>query len=433
MTGRGDRRNPIPGPDDIVRRELANGIVVLARENFAAQSVVVTGSLPAGAIFDPPTLNGRASFTASALLYGTERRTFEDLHESLEGIGADLDFDASAHSCLFSGKSLAEDLPTLLDILQDALRQPAFPAEHVERLRGQIITGLQIRQHDTRYRASHAFRELAYPPAHPYHYSLDGTLETVPGLSRDRLADFHRTIYGPRGLIVVVVGAVEADRAIEAVEAALGDWQNPDQPSVPDLPPLPEPTEIRRADVIVPGKTQSDIVLGLPGPSRADPDFHAARLVNNILGLFGMYGRLGKTVREAQGLAYYSYSVVEGEAGPGPWRVIAGVNPANVEKAIASIVAEIRRITTEPVSDEDLADNQANFTGRLPLQLENNEGVAASILTMERYGLGLDYLRRYAAIINALTKDDLLAAAQHYLKPDAYALAVAGPARDGRG
>ena len=425
-------RNPIPGPDDIARRELPNGIVVLARENFTAQSVVVAGSLPAGAVFEAPDHSGLASFTADALLYGTQNRDFAAIHETLEGIGADLEFDAGVHHCGFGGKSLAEDLPTLLDLMQDALRNPAFPAGHVERLRGEIMTGLQIREHDTRYQAGRAFRELAYPPEHPYHRSADGTLESIPQITREMLAGFHRRYYGPQGLIVVVVGAVEAGAALDAVEAALGDWQNPTQPPVPELPPVPPLTEVRRQEVTVPGKTQSDIHLGAPGPSRRDPDFHAARLVNNVLGLFGMMGRLGKTVREEQGLAYYCYSLVEGEAGPGPWRVMAGVNPANVERAIASIVAEIRRITTEPVSAEDLADNKANFTGRLPLQLENNEGVAAAILRMERYDLGLDYLRRYADIINALTAEDLLAAAQRYLNPEAYALAVAGPQLNGK-
>ncbi len=423
--------NPIPGSDDIARRVLDNGIVVLARENFAAQSVVVTGSLPAGAIFDAADPAGRASFAADALLYGTQRRGFEQIHEALEGIGADLDFYGGVHSVGFGGKSLAEDLPTLLDLLQDALRHPVYPAEHVERLRGQIITGLQIRQHDTRYRASRAFRELAYPANHPYHHSTDGTLETVPTLTRQMLVDFHARHYGPQGLIVAVVGAVDARAALDAVEGALGGWQNPDQPPLPDLPPVTPPDAIRRVDVAVPGKSQSDISLGVPGPSRQDPEFHAARLVNSIFGLFGMYGRLGKTVREEQGLAYYSYSVVEGEAGPGPWRVIAGVNPANVDRAVASIADEMRRLTTEPVSDEDLADNQANFTGQLPIQLENNEGVAGSLVRMERFNLGLDYLRNYADLINTLTRDDLLAAAQKYLNPDAYALAVAGPPDNG--
>ncbi len=106
---------------------------------------------------------------------------------------------------------------------------------------------------------------------------------------------------------------------------------------------------------------------------------------------------------------------------------MAGVNPANVARALDSIVAEIRRITTEPVSAEDLADNQAHFTGSLPLQLESNEGVAGAILRMEYFDLGLDYLRNYADLINRLTANDLLAAARRYLNPDAYALGVAGP------
>jgi len=140
-----------------------------------------------------------------------------------------------------------------------------------------------------------------------------------------------------------------------------------------------------------------------------------------------MYGRIGAQVREKHGMAYYSFSRLEGGLGPGAWRVIAGVNPANVQPAVEAIREEIRRFTTEEVSDEELADNKANFIGRLPLQLESNEGVAGTILTMERYQLGLDYLRRYADEVNAVTVGDILAAAQRYLDPDVYALAIAGP------
>lgn len=426
-----NRLNPIPGPDDITRRELPNGIVVLARENFTAQSVVVAGSLLAGAMLEPPEHAGLASVVAASLMYGTTTRDFDTIHETLEGLGADMDCNAGVHTAGFGGKGLAEDLPTLLGLLQDTLRNPTFPEEHLERLRGQYITGLQIREHDTRYRAARAFRTLAYPAAHPYSRGAEGTLASLPGLTRERVQAFHAQHFGPRGMIIAVVGAIPAAEAVTAVEAAFGDWQNPAQAAIPALPPAPTLTTVRREIVPVEGKTQADIVLGVPGPDRQSPDFHAARLVNSILGQFGMYGRLGASVREAQGLAYYSYSSVEGEAGPGPWRVAAGVNPANVDQAIASILAEITRITTEPVTAEELADNQSYFTGRLPLQLEKNEGVAASMLRMERYGLGLDYLWRYADMINALTADDLLAAAQHYWRPEGYALAIAGEGLEG--
>jgi zinc protease len=116
--------------------------------------------------------------------------------------------------------------------------------------------------------------------------------------------------------------------------------------------------------------------------------------------------------------------------GPTPWSVIAGVSPANIELALGEIVKEIRRITTEPVSDDDLANVQSFFVGRLPLQLESNEGIAGSILNMELYGLGLDYLLTYRDRLYALTKADLLAAAQKYLNADAWVLGVAGPSQN---
>jgi zinc protease len=417
----------LPGPDDIAREVLPNGITVLVRENFSNQSVVLTGSLAVGSIYERTEQAGLAGFVASALMRGTTNRDFDTLHEALEGIGASLGFGGDRHTTGFGGKALAEDLPVLLDLLSDTVRNPAFPIDQVERLRGEILTGLKIRAQDTRAVAGESFHKLAYPPEHPYSRSPLGEIETIGAITLDTLRDFHTTHYGPRGMILVIVGAVQAKTAIQMVKDALRGWENPGQPEPPSLPELSPLPESRRAFTFVPGKTQSDVVIGWPGPSRFAPDFQAANLANNILGVFGMMGRLGKSVREEQGLAYYSFSRMRGGEGPGPWSVNAGVNPANVQRAIDSILREVERITSEPVSEEDLADNKANFTGRLPLTLESNEGVAASILNMETYRLGLDYLRRYAGIINAITAEEVQRAARKYLSPEAYALAVAGP------
>ncbi|MHB8625455.1 MAG: M16 family metallopeptidase [Aggregatilineales bacterium] len=421
------QRNTLPGSDDIARAELPNGIVILARENFTSQSVVISGSLAVGSVFEAEQTAGTASLAASSLLRGTRNRDFDTIHESLEGIGASLGIGGGVHTTSFGGKSLAEDLPTLLDLLSDALRNPAFPLDQVERLRGEIITGLKIRAQDTRSVASEAFRKLAYPAVHPYSRSTTGEIETVNAITIDDLQRFHTGHYGPRGLIIVVVGAVKPDDAIRQVTAALGDWTNPAQPEVPSLPDAPALSEAHQDMKVIPGKTQSDLILGWPGPSRYAPDFQAAALANNVLGVFGMMGRLGKTVREEQGLAYYCGSQLNGGPGPGPWRVSAGINPANVQLAIDSTLREVERITTDLVSEDELADNKANFIGRLPLNLESNEGVASSILNIETYQLGLDYLRGYADMINAISRVDLLGAARKYLNPKAYALAVAGP------
>jgi zinc protease len=417
----------LPGPHNITRVALDNGVTVLVYENFAAQSVVLMGALRTGSLFEDRAKSGLASFTTSALMRGTERRDFDAINTALEDIGADLNLSAGVHRTNFYGKSLAEDLPTLVDLLADVVRYPTFPAAHVERLRGELITGLQIRQQDTRARANRVFHENLYPVEHPYHRSVRGTLESVPALMLDDMRAFHRQTFGPQGMIVVITGAVRTAEAIEIVRSRLADWQNPAQPPLLPLPDVPPPEETRRAFVPLPGKTQSDLVLGVAGPPRAAPDYQAAVLANSVLGQFGMMGRIGHTVREELGLAYYAGSSLDGGLGPGPWTVSAGVNPANVDLALERIVEELERITTEPVSEEDLSDVQSYYTGHLPLQLESNEGIAGTILNLELFNLGLDYLLGYKSRIYALTRDDLLRAAQHYVRPDALVIAVAGP------
>ncbi|MBN1680429.1 MAG: insulinase family protein [Anaerolineae bacterium] len=423
-----DKHTPsFPGPNTISHYELANGIVVLVHENPHVHSVVMTGSIDAGSLFDPAEAVGLASFVASSVMRGTRRHDFSAIHEMLEGSGASLAVSGGLHTVGFGGKSLAEDLSLLLDLLAEALRYPTLPANQVERLRGEIITGLKIREQDTRFMAGKTFRELAYAPDHPYSRQTRGSVETIGQISLEQLRNYHQQHFGPKGMLLVVVGAVQAQHVLRLVEDRFGDWENPNQPAPPELPALAPFEEARRQTVVMPGKSQSDIVLGFAGPSRFADDWQAANLANSILGMFGMYGRIGAEVREKHGLAYYSYSRVDGGLGPGPWRVIAGVNPANVDQAIEAIRAELRRITTELVSQDELADNKANFVGRLPLQLETNEGIAGILLLMERYQLGLDYLHRYAELVEAVSAEEILSAAQCYLDPDCYALAVAGP------
>jgi zinc protease len=417
--------NSYPNSADIAREILPNGIIVLARENFTSKAVVITGTLNVGGLEETDADQGIASLVAASLMRGTAARDFDTIHETLESIGATLSFGAGTHSTSFGGKALAEDLPVLLGLLREALREPTFPVDQVERLRAEILTGLRIRQQDSRAVAGEAFRKLIYPPDHPYSRGSTEELVCIPNITLDAMRQFQRENYAPGGMIIVVVGAVRCEDAIRIVREALGDWANNAAPrfAIPPAPPLPA---IRREVHPLPGKTQTDILLGWAGPARMTGDFQAANLANAILGVFGMMGRLGKSVREQQGLAYYCGSRLSGGHGPGPWQVSAGVNPANVDRAITSIVQEIERLLTEPIPTSELDDVKSNFIGRLPLSLESNEGVAGAILNMETYGLGLDYLQGYAAMIRAITMDEIQAAARHYIHPAAYALSIAG-------
>ena len=163
----------MPGPENITRLELANGIVVLSRANPASASVVLSGSLPAGSLYDPDEKLGLAGFTASALMRGTQRRSFSEIYDILESAGASLGFSGGTHSVSFSGRALAEDLDSLLMLLAEALQQPAFPEDYIERLRAQILTSLAIRDQDTAEVASLVFDQIVYC-GHPYSRPEDG-------------------------------------------------------------------------------------------------------------------------------------------------------------------------------------------------------------------------------------------------------------------
>ncbi|MEO1162550.1 MAG: pitrilysin family protein [Chloroflexota bacterium] len=416
-------------PDTSTIRDvtLDNGVRVLVYENPTSASVVLYSSVLAGSVYEPRTQTGVASMTAALLLSGTQTRDFDTFNETLENIGAELDTNASKHRVTISGRSLAEDFDTLLDMFTDALCHPAFDPAEVDEERAKRLTELQYARQDTRYMAGRTFRETLYPENHPYHHSTYGTLKSLPSLTADDLRAFHEQMYSPQGMLLVVVGAVDSDQTIATLQEKLGTWQTPQtQLATVDLPVIPELSELVTVETDIAGKTQADIVLGVAGPSRLADDYLSAQIANSILGEFGMMGRVGNIIREQLGLAYYAYSRLDGGIGRGAWTITAGVSPENVPITIEKARAEITRLTDTLASAIDLEDNQSYFTGRLPLRLESNYGLASTIHAMVEYELGLDYLVQYRDHIFSITREDVRNAAAHYLHADKLVVSVAG-------
>jgi zinc protease len=417
----------LPNSSDITRIVLSNGMCLLVRENHAAPVVVVDGYIPTGSIHDPQGREGLSSFVASMLTRGSEHYTFDQFNEATEGVGASLSVAGDEHFTSYGITSLSEDSPKMLHILADILRRPTFPAEHVQRVRNQKLVYIQDRDQDTHQLAHLRFYESLYGD-HPYGRANSGYQPSISAVERLDLETFHAQHYTPDGAILVVVGDVQTEAVIEQVQALFGDWTGP--ASDQTVPEVIAPAKLRKVHCPLPGKVQSDIVIGAMAVARHHPDFDAIRVANTILGRFGMMGRLGENIRERQGLAYYAYS--SQDAGPltGTWLASAGVNPANVQVAVDSIINEFSRLGTEPVSEEELDDSQAYLTGVLPLTLATNEGVAATLLNMEWYRLGLDYLLHYRDNIYKITSSDVQRVAARYLNSGNYSLVIAGPNLD---
>lgn len=416
----------LPGPEDIYREVLPNGITVLSRANFNSASVSVSGYFQAGSLDEPDEKLGLADFVSSALMRGTERHDFDSIYNELESAGASLGYDSGTHTTGFSGRSLAEDLPLLLGLLSETMRSPTFPVDEMEKLRTQLITGLSIRAQDTAEMADLIFDQILFG-THPYSRPSDGWPETIQAIRREDLIEFHRSFFGPRGLVIAIVGGIEPKKAVAEVARIFNGWQVEGQKDAPELPELKSLDETVKRHHLIAGKSQSDVVIGTVGPRRKDPDFLAASLGNSVLGQFGMMGRIGDVVREKSGLAYYAYSSLSAGIGPGTWSVSAGVNPANVKKASDLILEELARFVKDGVTENELADSKANFIGRLPLSLESNSGIAGALLNIERYDLGFDYYQRYAERVNEVTTEAVLKAARKFIDPDRLVVSIAGP------
>lgn len=416
----------LPGPQDITRVELSNGITVLSRTNPDSAAVVMTGYLDAGACLDEDHHLGLAHFTAAALMHGTDQRTFQQIYDQLESVGASLGFGASVHNTGFGGRCLVEDLPVLLALFSEILRAPSFPEEEVERLRDQMLASLAIRAQDTWDMASLAFDEILFA-GHPYARPDDGYPQTIQAITVDDLRSFQRRYFGPRGMVVVIVGGIATSDAVELVQQAIGDWENPQQALAAAFPPPQPLSEAVRRHITLAGKRQTDLLMGSLAPKRCSPDYLAASIGNNILGQFGMMGRIGDVVREQAGLAYHASASLNAMLAGGSWEISAGVNPANLPRAINLIRQEVTRFISEPVTAQELQDTQSNYIGRLPLALESNNGVATALLNLERFQLGLDYYHRLPGIIRAITAEQVLEVARSYLHPDCLAVVSAGP------
>jgi zinc protease len=243
--------------------------------------------------------------------------------------------------------------------------------------------------------------------------------------SLDEIRAHHRNGIHAAGSVLVLAGAFDADTAFDDAERAFGGWSGAEQPDRVVAPVVLD--GVRRRAVVVPDKTQADVVLGWPGLPRTDPRFTRAQVANMVFAADTFASRAGQVVRDELGLAYYVFSSIAGTAAQGPWTVRMGVNPENVERAIAVTFTELDKIRDGAIADDDLALARDKLVGELEVGRESPNGVAGMVLDAELFQLGDDHLERYPRELRAVTKDDVVAIARELLPTDHYSLAIAGP------
>lgn len=408
------------------RTVLPNGVIVTARRTATTPAVTINIAVRAGSVCDPSDAAGAMHLLSKVIDRGTATRSADDIAEALDSRGISLGVTVTRHLFSFICTCLADDFDDVLAIIGDIVRTPSLPEDELETRKGEVITMLRQDEDNPGVRATEALMELLYPPPHPYGRRTKGTIAIVEGLTRDRLAALHAARVAPSDMSIVIVGDVDARHA-EAVSARVfGDWQAP--APVPIVVPHALPATSRRR-VVIPmmNKAQADIAYGFTTVERRDPEYYACWLMNHVFGQYSMSGRLGDSIRERQGMAYYAYSTLDANVREGPLLIRAGVSAANIDRAVASIDEEVRKLVTEGLTQKELDDSRRFLIYAMPRALETNAGIANYLQTAEFFGLGLDFDVRVPDLLRAVTLDQANAVARKYLSLDRATVVIAGP------
>jgi zinc protease len=408
-----------------IRTVLENGVVTIVQASDAAPAVSINLTVYAGSVREPENLCGLAFLTSQALDRGTASRSSTEIAEELDDRGVSIKSSVTRHTLVLSATCLSRDFPGVLSLLADMVQHPSFPPDEVDNRRSEAVTTVSQDADSTTVRSIEGLMELLYGADHPYACPWRGTVPSLRRIRRADIVEFHRRHIVPSAVRLAVVGDVDAGTVIDLSCREFQDWRGPQAGY--DLVP-PPPVAGRRSRVIdMPGKSQSDIAYGFTGIRRLDPRFYAYWMMNNVLGQFGLGGRLAGNIRERQGMAYYAFSTFEGTIGEGPLLVRAGVDPQNVGRAVEAIDTEVRKLHDEGPTADEVEETRESLIGSIPRMFETNESIADFLQTSEQFGLGLDYDHRLPRLLEQVTVDQVRDAARELLDVERAAVAIAGP------
>jgi zinc protease len=416
-------------PLNPVRAALPNGVVLLAKQTSTTPAVAINLAVRAGSAADPTGQPGLTWLLSRVLDRGTTTRSAADIAEELDSRGITLTIAVTRHLFSLVCTCLADDFEPVLKLLGDIVMRPTLPDDEIAARKREVITAIRQDQDNPAVRASETLMALLYPDGHPYGRPTKGSIEIVEALTRDQLVRHHAERFTPAASTVVVVGDVDTGRARSVVGSVFDGWNKPPAPEI-SLPPLTLPRARRRTVVPMMNKAQADIAYGFVAIRRRDPEYYACWLMNNVFGQYSIGGRLGDSIRERQGMAYYVSSALDANVAEGPLAVRAGVSPANVDRAIASIDREITAIVSEGITQKELDDSRRYLAGSIPRALETNAAIANFLQTAEFFDLGLDYDARLPELLGAVTLDEANAAARRILDVNCATVVIAGPYAD---
>ena len=406
-----------------VHREIfSNGATLIVKENPAVPTVAIRTVYLGGTRFETEKQNGINNFIADMLTRGTERLDASAFAILVDSMAASISGFSGRNSLGVTAEGLSRFFYPLLDLLGEVIHQPAFDPEEIEKSRQDILAEIKREYDNLSQSAFNLFFRKLYG-AHPYALPVNGTSESVAGLTRKELVSYYRGLATPDNLVITVVGDVRTDYVVRRVQKVF------DRPAEGKIalsdPPDPSPPSAPIREVVHRDKKQAHIAYGFLGTTLKGSDRYPLEILNAVLS--GQGGRLFLELRDRQSLAYAVSSFHLEGLEPGALGVYIATAPDKVETALAGIRRELDKIRSTPVSEEELERAKKYIIGGYEIDLQRNASQAADMGFNERYGMGWDEFRRFPERISAVTREDVLRVAQKYIRPDAPVIGMIAP------
>jgi predicted Zn-dependent peptidase len=404
----------------IHREVLPNGLVIVTEPMPQVRSISVGIWLRSGSRSETAARNGIAHFTEHMVFKGTERRSAEEIARSIDSIGGMMDAFTAKEMVSFNAKVLDEHLPVAWEVLSDLALHPLFDAEEIAREKQVVLEEIKMDQ-DNPESVAHEMLVQNFWSGHPLGRPILGTPETVGNFSRAAVAESHQESYVPGNLLVTAAGHLEPARVVDLVAGAFGGLPAGSF-SAPETVPVTHSTVAQQSKSEL---EQVHICVGVPSVKLADERRFTVAVLNTIVG-GGMSSRLFQNIREKQGLAYSVFSEVNPYSDAGIFSVYAGTSIENAEKVLGLISAEFRALKTKLVTVEELRRAKDHLKGSLVLSLESTGARMSNLARMEMYFGRFFSTDEILASVEAVTREDVQAAAIASFRADQTSATVVG-------
>lgn len=409
---------------DIQEVTSPGGIKALLVEDHSNPLIAVNFAFKGGgSTQDPDGKEGLSNLLTGLLDEGAGDIESADFQAKLDDLGVSMSFDTSYDNFTGSFRTITDFEDEAFDLLHLALTEPRFDEEPVNRIRGQIVTGILADRNNPEEIASKVFRETVFA-GHPYSRPDEGTPESLANISAEDLEEFRNRVFAKDDLVVGVVGDITPEQLGKRLDQVFGSLNE-----TADLTPVPvaEPVlgKTVNYDIAVP---QTNIRVAMPGVMRSDDDFFAAYLMNHILGGGSFTSRLYEEIREKRGLAYGAYSYLASYDHGALLGIGTATRADAAPQTVDIIRQELQSMADKGPTPEELEKAKAYVKGSYAVRnLDSSLAVAQTLVGIQLDDLGKDYIDERQALIDAVTLDDVKAAAKKLLDVSPTVVTV-GPA-----